>query len=327
MDDLNTFKKILKKEFENARFFTGEDLPVVKSNYTGSLRLDILLQYPFFEGAIVELFGESSSGKTTVSLSVLNQAALKDNNKKLLYLDQEMRLRSSLIDTFPVLKNRLEIIQAPNGNEALRIAELWLKQFPGSIVVIDSVDALLPDNDKEIGESQVGNLPRLMSDGCRKLARACATSSSTIIFLNQIRSKIGAYGNPDTTSGGKALSFYASQRIQLMPIIANTKIQDANGTIIGHKVRFKIVKNSVTVPFVEGEFPLIYGKGIDTVDELIDLACDIGILQKDGNYILIEDKKRPPKTVKDMARADKDFFNKILKEVKMLYPETYQNVE
>lgn len=321
--ETEVFKKALKKQFEEAKFYTGEELPPVIPNFTGSLKLDILLQGPFFEGAIVELFGESGSGKTTLALSVLNEALSK--GKKLLYLDQEMRLRDTLLATFPKLKDGLEIIQAPNGNQALQIAELWLRQFPGSIVVIDSVDALLPDADKDknIGDAKVGGLPRLMSDACRALTKTCATVGSTIIFLNQIRNKIGGYGNPDTTSGGKALPFYASQRIQLMPITAATRIQDANGNIVGHRARFKIVKNSVTVPFVEGDFPLIYGKGVDVVDELVDMASDLDVLHKDGNYILIEDKKRPPKTVKDMMRSDPEFYTRILEEVRALYPETF----
>lgn len=326
--EVEIFKKSLKKKFEDARFFNGEELPPVIPNFTGSLKLDILLHGPFFEGAIVELYGESGSGKTTLALSVLNEAAISQPEKKLLYLDQEMRLRDTLLSTFPALKDKIEIIQAPTGNEALQIAELWLRQFPGSIVVVDSVDSLLPDNDKQIGEVQVGGLPRLMSDGCRKIARTCAQAGSTIIFLNQIRQKVGTYGDPDTTSGGKALPFYASQRIQLKQITSGTRIKDDNGNIIGHTARFKVTKNSVTVPFVEGEFPLIYGKGIDKVEELCDLACDLDVLHKDGKFIILEEngeeKKRPPKTVKDMMRSDPKFYQTVLQGVKDLYPEIFE---
>jgi recombination protein RecA len=328
-NEVDLFKKTLKKQFEDTKFFTGEDLPPVVPNFTGSLRLDIMLHGPFFEGAIVELFGESQSGKTTLALSVLNEAAIRNPKKKLLYVDQEMRLRDTLVSTFPALKDRLEVIQAPNGNAALQIVDLWVKQFPGSLVVVDSVDALIPEatTDNNIGDASVGGLPRLMSDACRRLTRSCATAGSTVVFLNQIRSKIGAYGNPDTTPGGKALVFYASQRIQLLPINKDGKILDANGNSIGHRVRFKIAKNSVTVPFVEGEFPLIYGKGIDKVDELVDLACDLDVLHKEGNYILMDEggetKKRPPKTVKDMLKADPTLYEKVLSDVKALYPDIF----
>lgn len=326
--EVDVFKKTLQKEFEDTKFITGEELPPVVPNFTGSLRLDIALQGPFFEGAIVELFGQSGSGKTTLALSVLNEAT--SSSKKLLYIDQEMRLRDTLLSTFPELKGKLEIVQAPNGTAALKIAELWIRQFPGSVVVVDSVDSLIPENitDNNIGDPAVGGLPRLMSDACRRLTRSCAIAGSTIIFLNQMRSKIGGYGNPETTSGGNALSFYASQRIQLLPINKDGKIQDANGNTIGHRARFKIIKNSVTVPFVEGEFPLIYGKGIDKVDELVDLACDLDVLHKEGNFILMEEegesKKRPPKTVKDMMKADPALYARVLDQVKALYPDIFR---
>ena len=327
--ELQNFEKLLKKKFEDTKFFNAQELPPVVPNFTGSLKLDILLHGPFFEGAIVELYGESGSGKTTLALSVLNEAAINNPHKKLLYLDQEMRLRDTLVETFPALANKLKIVQAPTGNDALQIAELWLKQFPGSIVVLDSVDALLPDNDKKIGEAQVGSLPRLMSDGCRKIARSCASAGSTMIFLNQIRSKIGAYGDPDTTSGGKALPFYASQRIQLKQNAQTYRIKDEEGNTIGHNVRFKIVKNSVTVPYVEGDFPLVYGKGIDKVHELVELACDFEVLKKEGSYIYLEEngefKKRPPKTVRDMMKADDNLYKSILNQVKDLYPEIFAN--
>lgn len=328
--EVELFKKTLQKQFEDTKFITGEELPPVVPNFTGSLRLDIMLHGPFFEGSIVELFGESGSGKTTLALSVLNEAALNNPNKKLLYVDQEMRLRDTLLATFPALKNKLEIIQAPNGTAALKLVELWVKQFPGSIVVVDSVDALIPDamSDNDIGDPSVGGLPRLMSDACRHLTRSCAMSNGTVIFLNQIRNKIGGYGNPDTTSGGKALLFYASQRIQLLPINKDGRILDANGNIIGHRARFKVAKNSVTVPFVEGEFPLIYGKGIDKIDELVELACDLDVLHKEGNFILVEEekgeiKKRPPKTVKDMMKANPTFYVDVLRQVRALYPDIF----
>lgn len=328
--EVELFKKTLQKQFEDTKFITGDDLPPVVPNFTGSLRLDIMLHGPFFEGSIVELFGESGSGKTTLALSVLNEAAINRPEKKLLYVDQEMRLRDTLLATFPALKDRLEIVQAPDGTAALKLVELWIKQFPGSIVVVDSVDALIPEtiSANNIGDAAVGGLPRLMSDACRRLTRACAMANGTIIFLNQIRNKIGGYGNPDTTSGGKALGFYASQRIQLLPINKDGRIMDATGkNIIGHRARFKVAKNSVTVPFVEGEFPLIYGKGIDKIEELVELACDLDVLHKEGNFITLdwdgETKKRPPKTVKDMMKAHPTFYEKVLFDVKALYPDIF----
>lgn len=326
------FIKSLKKEFSDTQFTTGDELKLPKSNSTGSLSLDINLQVPIYEGAIIEIYSNEGAGKTTLVLSIMEEGAKKD--KKLLFIDQEQALQSTLVDSFPTLRKSgvLEVITAPTGEQALRIAELWALQYPGSIIAIDSVDALLPEqtDSKEIGETDVGTLPKLMSAGCRKLSAAVGKSGSTIIFLNQLRSKIGVYGDPDTPSGGRALPFYARQRIQLMDITKKTRIMNADGNQVGHIVRYKIIKNKIAPPFIEGTFPLIYGKGIDQYQEVTDLAVDLGILEKVGTNILVanakgEMKKRPPKTVTDMFRADPRFFNSILSEIKSLYPETFFN--
>jgi recombination protein RecA len=326
----NTFIKSLKKEFEDTEFKTGQDLQLPLGNTTGSLSLDINLHVPIYGGGIVEVFSNSGAGKTTLILSILDQAAQR--GKKVLFLDQEQALQPTLVDSFPTLRKEgmLEVITAPTGEEALRIAELWALQYPGSVVAIDSVDALIPQqtDNKELGESDVGTLPKLMSAGCRKLNAAVGKSKSTIIFINQIRSKIGAYGNPDTTSGGRALPFYASQRIELMDIINKTRIMGPEGNQIGHIVRYKIVKNKVAPPFVTGEFPLIYGKGIDSHAELVTMAGDLGVIDKDGTYYLVpnakgETVKKPYKTVVDMMRADPEFYQSTLDELKEFYPETF----
>jgi recombination protein RecA len=325
-----TFMRSLKKQFEDTEFKTGQDLKLPKGNTTGSLSLDINLHVPVYGGGIIEIFSNSGAGKTTLVLSILDQAAR--NGKKVLFLDQEQALQPTLVDSFPTLRQEgvLEVITAPTGEQALRIVELWALQYPGSVIAIDSVDALIPEqtDNKDLGETDVGTLPKLMSAGCRKIAAAVGKSKSTVIFINQLRSKIGAYGNPDTTSGGRALPFYASQRIQLMDIAAKTRIMNSDGNQIGHTVRYKIVKNKVAPPFVEGEFPLIYGKGIDTHDELATMAGDLGVIDKDGKYYLVQNAKgeivkKPHKTVVDMLRADPDFYNSTLDELKSLYPETF----
>lgn len=326
------FMNSLKKQHPDTEFKTGEDLKLPEGNSTGSLSLDINLQVPIYAGSIVELFSNSGAGKTTLVLSILAEAAKK--GRRVLFLDQEQALQPTLVDSFPGLRREgaLEVVTAPTGEEALRIAERWALQYPKSIIAIDSVDALLPEqtDSKDVGENDVGTLPKLMSAGCRKLKAAVGKSKSTIIFINQIRSKIGAYGNPDTTSGGRALAFYADQRIQLMDITAKTRIMSDDGNQIGHIVRYKIVKNKVAPPFVEGQFPLIYGRGIDIYDELATMAGDLGVLPKEGKYYLVPNNKgdivkKPHKTVVDMLRADKQFYETTLGELKELYPETFQN--
>jgi len=326
----STFMRSLKKQFEDSEFRTGDDLTLPKGNSTGSLSLDINLHVPIFEGGMIELFSNHGAGKTTLVLSILAEAAA--GGKKLLFLDQEQSLQPTLVDSFPALRKEgaLEVVTAPTGEEALRIAELWALQYPGSVIAIDSVDALLPEqtNDKDLGASDVGTLPKLMSAGCRKLKAAIGRSKSTIIFINQLRSKIGAYGNPDTTSGGRALPFYADQRILLMDITSATRIMGDDGNQIGHTVRYKVVKNKVAPPFVSGEFPLIYGKGIDRHDELATMAGDLGVIEKDGKYYVVpnakgEMVKKPHKTVVDMLRSDPEFYGTTLAALKDYYPETF----
>lgn len=247
-------------------------------------------------------------------------------------MDQEQSLQPTLVDSFPSLRQPgvLEVITAPTGDDALEIAKLWVNQYPGSVVAIDSVDALLPDatKDNKIGDSEVGNLPRLMSQACRRLKAAVGKSKSTVVFLNQQREKIGTYGDPNTTSGGKALKFYADQRIELMDITAKTRIMNDEGGQVGHIVRFKVVKNKIAPPFVKGEFPLLYGKGIDQETELVGLASDLGILPVDGKYILVENKdgkevKKHPSQVASMMRADPKLFQSTLDELKQMFPETF----
>jgi recombination protein RecA len=328
--DHKLFMKSLQKEFKDTQFRTGDELQLPGGNSTGSLSLDINLHVPIYCGSIIEIFSNGGAGKTTLVLSIMAEGAKR--GKKLLFLDQEQALQPTLVDSWPALRKPgvLEIVTAPTGEEALRIAELWALQYPESIIAIDSVDALLPEltESKAIGESDVGTLPKLMSAGCRKLAAAVGKSKSTIIFLNQIRSKIGTYGNPDTTPGGRALPFYASQRIQLKDITAKTRIMNDEGNQVGHIVRYKIIKNKIAPPFIEGEFPLLYGKGIDVYEELATMAGDLGIIDKDGKYYLIpnedgELKKRPHKTVVAMLAGDPEFYNVTLAEVKELYPETF----
>ena len=324
------FENSLKKQFPDTQFHAGEEMKLPKGNSTGSLSLDINLQVPIYEGSIVEIYSNHGAGKTTLVLSILAEAAKK--GKKVLFIDQEQSLQPTLVDSFPGLREKgvLKVVTCPTGEDALRLAELWALQYPGAVIAIDSVDALLPEmtDSKAIGETDVGGLPKLMSQGCRKLKAAVGKSKSTIIFLNQQRTNIGAYGDPDTTSGGRALGFYADQRIKLMDIVKKTRIMSEDGNQIGHIVRFQISKNKVAPPFVSGEFPLIYGKGIDVYEELAQMAGDLGVIEKDGVYYLIPDekgelKKRHHKVVVSMLRGDPDFYNSTLADLKELYPETF----
>ena len=325
------FQRQLEKQFEDTQFRTADELTLPKGNSTGSLALDISLTVPCYEGSIIEIFSDSGAGKTTLVLSILAEAVKK--GKKTLFLDQEQALQSTLVESFPELREpgALKVITAPTGEDALRIAELWALQYPGCVIAIDSVDALLPQqtDSKAIGETDVGTLPKLMSAGCRKLQAAVGKSNSTIIFINQVRTNIGAYGDPDTTSGGRALPFYAAQRIKLMNITNKTRIMSDDGDQVGHLARYKIVKNKVAPPFVTGEFPLIYGKGIDVCEELVTLAGDFGVIEMEKKFYLVSNAKgvivkKPKKTVVDMMRSDPAFYAHVLLELRSLYPETFE---
>lgn len=325
--------KTLKNKFTNKKtsecrvsFYNASDLVMPKANHSGSLRLDINLGIPFPAGRIIEIYGNPGSGKTTVSLAIADQAVANGNS--CLFIDQERRLSRGLVETFKNLSASPEqfvVAKTDSGDDALILAREWAQLNPGSIIIIDSVDALVPKRieGKEIGEADVGSLPKLMSDGCRKIKDACDKSGSTVIFLNQLRSNIGGYGPADTTSGGRALGFYASQRIQLKDNAKSYQIKDDDGRVIGHNVRFFIAKNSYAVPYVDGEFPLIYGKGFDSSSELFDLAASLAFIESAGNYYLLDEKKLPRKTYIDKMRADPELFAKILKEVKEAFPETF----
>jgi recombination protein RecA len=190
-------------ETSDVEFFDAQELETPLPNHTGSLRLDINLGIPIPCGRIIEIYGNPGSGKTTLALSIAAEVVARGGH--VLFIDQERRLAPSLVATFPILVESTELFKVAkvnNGDNALRLAEQWCRQFEDALVIIDSVDSLIPERveDREIGETDVGSLPKLMSDGCRKLKDACDSSGSTVIFLNQVRSKIGAYGDPDTSA-------------------------------------------------------------------------------------------------------------------------------
>ena len=329
-NDKELFIAAVKKEFGDSAFKDASTKP--KPNHTGSLRLDIALVTPFPEGRIIEIYGNPGAGKTTLALSVLENA-LKAG-KEVQFLDLERKLASGLVSIFPKLKwkfvdeankDREQMLYAKDGEEAFKLAERFLRAFPRSVLVIDSVDALIPKDlqEKDVGDPTVGGVARLMSSGCRRLKDVCSETGGTVVFLNQIRSKIGGYGNPETTSGGSALGFYATQRIHLKDLVKGQLIQDEKGNAIGQTIRFEVVKNGEAPPFVTGEFPLIYGKGLHKEKELVDIACLIDVLKFDGKYILLDEKKRYPSVVSSMMEADPKFYEETYKKVIAQYPEIW----
>lgn len=255
---------------------------VVEAIPTGSLSLDLALGIGGVpKGRIIEIYGPESSGKTTLALHIVAEAQKRGGEAA--FIDAEHALDPSYARALGVDIDSMLISQPDTGEQGLEICEALVRSGALDVVVVDSVAALVPraEIEGDMGDAHVGLLARLMSQALRKLAGSISKSNCVVIFINQLREKVGVtYGNPEVTTGGRALKFYASVRIDVRKIEALK-----NGTeVVGVRTRAKVVKNKVSPPFREGEFDVMYGEGISKVGELIDLGVKLELVQKSGSW-------------------------------------------
>jgi recombination protein RecA len=269
----------------------GQDNPVmdIEATSTGSLGLDIALGIGGLpQGRIIEIYGPESSGKTTLTLHVVAEAQKKGG--VCAFVDAEHALDPQYAKKLGVNLDELLISQPDTGEQALEIVDTLVRSGAVSLIVVDSVAALVPKSEIEgdMGDMQMGSQARLMSQAMRKLTASIGRSNCMVIFINQIRMKIGVmFGSPETTTGGNALKFYASVRLDIRRTGA---IKDRD-EVIGNATRVKVVKNKVSPPFKEVEFDIMYGEGISKVGELVDIGVKAGVVEKSGSWYSYKDER------------------------------------
>lgn len=321
----------IEKQFGKGAIMTLSENTGMKvdSVSTGSLSLDLALGIGGLpRGRVIEIFGPESSGKTTLAISVVAQAQKTGGNAA--FIDAEHAFDPEYAKNLGVDLDNLLISQPDNGEQALEICETLVRSNALDVIVVDSVAALVPraEIEGDMGDSMMGVQARLMSQALRKLTGAVAKSKTILIFINQIRMKIGVmFGNPETTTGGNALKFYSSVRLDIRRKAALKKGDD----VVGNNVVVKVVKNKVAPPFRTAEFDIMYGTGIDYEGEILDLGVKYDIVEKAGSWLsygpekLGQGKEGAREFLKKNPKITEEIKTKILNSVKEAKEETAEN--
>ena len=312
----------IEKEFGKGsimRLGDGGVIPDIEVIPTGSLGLDIALGVGGIpRGRVIEIYGPESSGKTTLALGIVAQAHKRGGMAA--FIDAEHALDVSYAKNLGVNTDELLISQPDTGEQALEIAEILVRSGALDLVVVDSVAALVPraEIEGDMGDSHMGLQARLMSQALRKLVAAISKSKGSVIFINQIRMKIGVmFGNPETTTGGNALKFYSTVRMD----IRRTGSIKKGDVILGNSTRVKVVKNKVAPPFREATFDIIFGKGISLAGEVLDLGVKAGIVEKSGSWYSYGGERlgQGRDFVKDYLQENQEIFDAIEQKVRAFH--------
>ena len=291
---------------------------------TGALSLDIALGIGGVpRGRIIEVFGPESSGKTTLALHIIAEAQKAGGEAA--FIDAEHALDPVYAKKLGVDIDNLIVSQPDTGEQALEITEALVRSGALDVIVVDSVAALVPkaEIDGEMGDSHMGLQARLMSQALRKLAGAINKSKTVLLFINQLREKIGVmFGNPETTTGGRALKFYASVRMDIRKI----EMIKQDGQVVGNRVRVKVIKNKVAPPFREAEFDVLYGKGISKVGNILDMAVNLDIVEKSGAWFSYNGERisQGRENAKRYLEEHPDTLNEIEKKVRENFAKAFE---
>ena len=298
-----------------------QEIERIESISSGSLGIDVALGiggYP--KGRVIEIYGPESSGKTTLTLHAI--AECQKAGGIAAFIDAEHAFDRFYAEKLGVDLGELVISQPDNGEQALEIADNLIRSGAVDALVIDSVAALTPKSEieGEMGDSKMGLHARLMSQALRKLTSSISKTNCTVFFINQLREKIGVmFGNPETTTGGNALKFYASVRIDIR---RSTQLKDTEGGVLGNKTRVKIVKNKVAPPFKTAEFDIMYGEGISKTGEILDIGVELDIIEKSGSWFsyggskLGQGRDSVKSILKDNPELMEELEEKILEQLK-----------